>query len=177
MVSTRTIAVLATAAAVAVLGSPAAMAADEPDPTTGTVAGHTYGPEDGYEVVEEVYPLVDATGPIEVFYQDAPAPDQIVPMTTWGTSYATSTEIAQFVYYGKAKAGGNVYSGKRIIQVCIWYSHPGRTSSTVCSSASSNGSSWSAGSEKTLTFVDNLSLNWPQTSFHVSTTRVSPNIF
>ena len=98
-------------------------------------------------------------------------------MATWGSSYATSTEYVQFFYKGLAKAAGNVYYNQRIIKVCISYSNPGNSSPTVCSSASSNGGSWTAGSERSVTFADNLSLNWPQTTFNVTTTRINPNVY
>lgn len=100
------------------------------------------------------------------------------PNAVWGSSYAISTEIAYLWYNGTAKAAGNVYSNQRIIKVCIWYSQQGRANSaTVCSSAHSNGSSWSSGSEVSVGFMDNLSDNWPATVFNIQTTRINPNVF
>jgi len=142
---------------VCVAGAPAALAADNKEPTSVVVDGREFGPADGLTVTSETYGTLSGAG-------------------VWGTSYGTSKEYVA-VYRGKVKAAGNVYGGQRIIKVCMWYHHPGRTSSTVCSSASSNGSRWTAGSEKTLSFVDNLSDNWPTTSFEVRTTRINPNSY
>lgn len=101
----------------------------------------------------------------------------IVPLATWGSSYAISTEQAQLHYYGKALAAGNVYGGQRIIEVCIHYANPGNHSPTVCSDATSTGSSWISGSEHHVTFWDNLSINWPPTNFYIDRVVINPNVF
>lgn len=142
------------------------------------VVDEEYGPEDGLEVTTETLELVPGEGPVEVEYGEAPsAPGEIAPLKTWGSSYATSTEYAQLYYVGRAKAAGNVYDGKRIIGVCVQYVQPGRSSDKVCSRATSTGSSWRAGSEKSVGFWDNLSDNWPRTVFTISTSRIDPNIY
>lgn len=147
-----------------------------PSSEYGVVDGRVFGPEDGYEVVTESYTVVPGGDPIEILFENAPPPGMITPFATWGTSYATSTETFQFIYNGKAKAAANVFNNQRIVKVCISFSHPGRTSPTVCSEASSASGRWVGGSEKTVRFVDNLSLNWPQTSFNIATTRINPSI-
>lgn len=158
------------------VGAAASESEDTESPSSGVADGRTFGPEDGYSVTTESYPITPGDEPLEVLFGDSLPPETVSPFATWGSSYATSTEYAQFFYVGKARAAGNVFSGERIIKVCIWYSHPGRSSNTVCSSATSNGSTWSAGSEASVSFVDNFSVNWPQTTFHIQTTRINPNI-
>lgn len=172
------------------LGAPGASAADEPQSkrpatskkesaTSGVVGGKKYGPKDGYEVTTESHPVVPGQDPLEVSWGGTPAPPsgEISPMAYWGSSYATSTETAYVFYTGRAKAAGNVYNNQRIVKVCISYSHTLRSSPTVCSSATSTGSSWYAGAEASVGFTDNLSDNWPQTSFNISTTRINPNVY
>lgn len=162
------------------LGATGASAARGPSseaPAYGVVSGQLFGPEDGYEVTTETYPVYPGQEDLDVIYGDALPEGAITPLATWGTSYAKSTHPTIFTYKGYARAAGNVFNGQRIIKVCIWYSHPGRTGKTVCSSATSNGSGWTAGSEATVTFIDNLSINWPKTVFNISTTRINPNIY
>lgn len=163
---------------VATSGSAAAAEAGSESPSPEVVDEQEYGPEDGLEVTTETFELVPGEGPVGVEYGETPpAPGEIAPLATWGASYAKSTEYAQLLYVGKAKAAANVYSGKRIIAVCIQYVQAGRSSSKVCSRATSSGSSWSAGAEKSVSFVDNLSDNWPRTVFTITTSRIDPQIF
>ena len=98
-------------------------------------------------------------------------------MATWGTSYATSTETAQLYYTGKAKAAGNIYGGKRIIQVCFWYTR-GTTwvSSKYCSNAVPNGlgTSWLPGPEVSHGVWDSLNPVAPKTVFNISRVLINP---
>lgn len=162
---------------IGVAGASAADAIGLEDPTSQTVVvnGQEYGPEDGVEVVTESFAVTPGGGPVGSFYGGSPG--GISTFDVWGSSYATSAEIAYLYYQGKAKAGGNVFNGQRIIDVCIWYTRVGvNPSATVCSSASYNGYSWVAGSEKTVGFWDNLSVNWPSSVFNIRTTRINPQI-
>lgn len=154
------------------LGATSAVA-DEPDtPETVVVNGTTYGPEDGVEVTVDSFQLTPGGDPVGIQLGSPYTRD------VWGSSYAISKEIAYAWYRGTAKAAANVYNGQRIIKVCIWYSQPGRANSpTVCSSASSNGTSWSPGGEVAVTFADNLSDNWPSSVFNIQTTRIDPRIY
>ena len=98
-------------------------------------------------------------------------------MASWGSSYATSTEIVQLYYQGKAKAAANIHGGKRIIRVCFWYSRGGSViSPTVCSNASSSTGAWRAGPEKRDGVWDSLDPNAPVTKFHYSITKINPNV-
>ena len=144
-------------------------------PSSATVSGKKLVRKDGLEVVTETYKVNPGSDPINVTYADAPS--GISTFAVWGTSYATSSEIVQLYYQGKAKAAGNIYSGKRIVQVCIWYNQAGIKTDKVCSTANSSGSSWIAGPEKKVGMWDNLSINWPQTEFNIQTTRIATNIF
>ena len=167
------ITVLAMTTLVTCFGAASASAREDP----GTVSGQKFGAKDGHMVTTESYPVSPGQAPITVTYGSSAPSKGVAPMAVWGSSYATSSEFAEYIYTGRAKAAGNVYAGKRIIKVCIWYSYPGGTPSpTVCSSATSSGSSWRAGSEKSVTFFDHPSANWPQTTFHITTTRINPAI-
>lgn len=96
---------------------------------------------------------------------------------TWGSSYATSTEIAYLYYQGKARAAGNVFDGKRIVQVCIWYSRNGvNLTSTVCSNASSASGTWTSGPEVSVGAWDTLVWDAPKTTFNIQTVRISPSV-
>ena len=129
---------------------------------------------DRCEVTIATYNFLPGADPIEIIFHDD-QPGGIAPLATWGTSYAESSESAQLVHQGKAKAVGNVHQGKRIVK--FWYSRPRRSSPTVRSVATSTGSSWNPVGEKTVTFVDYLSINWPQTVFNVQTKRISLNVY
>lgn len=80
-------------------------------------------------------------------------------------AYAISTEWwSQLGYDGKAKADANIWSGTRIIQVCMWYTRGGaKVSDTVCSNAASTGGSWLSGPVKTMSVWDSLDPNAPHT--------------
>lgn len=180
MTAWRKVTTTVTALVMISLGTAGASAAAAPnlqdtDPQTVVVSGQEFGPEDGVEVITESYDVNPGEGPVGSIYEAAPT--GISPLATWGSSYAISKETAQLYYKGRAKAAANVYSGKRIIKVCIWYSQGSvYVSGTVCSSASFTGSSWKVGSEKSVGQWDNLSVNWPQTTFRIQTTRINPSV-
>jgi hypothetical protein len=103
---------------------------------------------------------------------------QPLTRSSWGASYATSTEILFLIYQGKARAAGNVYQNLRIVKVCIWYSRDGQQiTSKVCSNAIGGSSSWGPGPEVTVFAPDSLGWDDSKTLFHIETTRISPNIF
>lgn len=158
------------------LGANVASAAGEANsesPATVVVDGREFGPEEGLRVTTETYKVTPGDGSVERYYPTTPTEGSVSPQATWGSSYAISNEYVSY-YRGRAKAAGNVYYGERIIRVCVWYSNPGRSSDTVCSNASSSGGQWHAGSEATVQFIDNLSVNWPDTNFNIRTTRIDP---
>lgn len=177
MRSRRLLAVVALMLGFTSVGTVAATA-DAPLAETDTVAinGVTYGPEDGLEVTTESFEVVPGGAPVgENFERGLPGGGEMSPMATWGTSYAISTETAQLYYTGKAKAGANIYDGKRIIQVCFWYSRgSSNVSSEYCSHAGTNGLSWWAGPEVTHGVWDSVDPWAPPTIFNIRTTRISP---
>jgi len=147
------------------------------DDNTVIIDGRVYGAEDGLEIVVESFE-VGAGGlqTVGVEYRDFPD-FGVSPQYEWGSSYAHSTEWLQFWYEGKGKAAANVYSGKRIIQVCFWWTRGGNSvTDQTCSSATSNGSYWTAGSEKTAWTSDSWGWNDQPTIFNVKTTRINPGV-
>jgi len=158
--------------------SPAMANTQDETQETVVVDGREYGPEDGVSVTTESFELT--AGELEsvgVEYGSAPSEGDFGTRAAWGASYATSTEYVQYYYKGAAKAAGNVYSGQRIIQVCIQYTRSGvGVADRRCSNASSNGSRWAAGPETLSYATDSLSLNGPKTVFNIQTTRINPNI-
>ena len=96
----------------------------------------------------------------------------------WGSSYATSTEIAYLYYQGKARAAGNVHLNQRIVRVCIWYSRNSvNITPVVCSNASSSSGTWVSGPEVSVGAWDTLGWNDPKTVFNIQTVRISPTIY
>lgn len=180
MLGHKSLAAVMLSSALCLTGAAAAGAASlqedvEEDGSVVVIDGVEYGPEDGLEVDVTQYEIEPGSGTVgETFGEPT---GEIGPMATWGSSYAISTETAQLRYNGKAKAGGNVYSGKRIIKVCFWYSRGGDpVSSTYCSTASSAGSGWQPGSEVTHGVWDSLNPWAPVTIFNIRTTRINPDI-
>lgn len=136
--------------------------------------GQTLGPEDGLEVVRQSVQVTSGERVGESF-PSTPAPGQVVPMTAWGTSFAYSYEILQTGYVGYGKAAANVYSGKRIVEVCFWWTRSGgAVSPMTCSDANFNGG-WVQGPEKTYTVYDSLGWNDPHTIFNYQTVRIDPS--
>lgn len=154
---------------------------DDPDGSdTVTVDDRTFGPEDGVEVTEEWIELPEPGSgeTIGVEWPPTPPSGTVTPQVSWGSSYAYSTETAYVWYEGHAKAAGNVYSGQRIIQVCIQFQRSGvGVADKRCSSASSNGSAWSAGPDVVSYATDSLGLEDPPTIMYIWTTRINPQIF
>lgn len=169
-------------ACVAVLVSGAAFPAqateDESESSrTVVVDGRTFDSDDGLVVVEESYPITEVGGaPVGNVWATAPDGD-IGPLAAWGASYAYSEHPTDFTYYGYGHAAGNVYAQQRIVKVCFFFTQGTRTSATTCSSATSNGSSWSPGPHAFAPFADSLDPNAPVTVFNIQTTRIAPNIY
>ena len=96
----------------------------------------------------------------------------------WGTSFATSQELVDLVYIGRAKAAGNVYLNERIVRVCIWYTRDSvAITNQVCSNASSDSGVWLPGPEVSVTAWDILVWDAPKTIFNMKVARISPNIY
>lgn len=104
--------------------------------------------------------------------------DDALTRTTWGTSYAYSKEYVQLFYQGHAFAAANVYEGKRITQVCFWWTHGSSSSKQHCSTASYVESvGWRPPSRETVALsTDSLNPWAPQTVFHIQTARIPPNL-
>lgn len=139
------------------------------------IDGTTYGPESGL-VVDHEQVEVSPGGP-DVVRQFANGKPSVGPQATWDSSYAISTETVQLHYSGKAKAAANIYSGQRIVQVCIWYTRGGVViSSKVCSNATSSPGYWVAGPEARTSAWDSLDPGAPKTIFNITTARINPAI-
>lgn len=125
---------------------------------------------DGYEVDNYELELTPGGGTVGLRWGDR-------TRATWGASYATSTEIAYLYYQGKARAAGNVFDGKRIVQVCIWYSRNSvNLTSVVCSNASSASGVWTSGPEVSVGAWDTLVWDAPKTIFNIQIARISPSV-
>ncbi len=97
--------------------------------------------------------------------------------TPGGTSYAISAEIAFLWYRGTAKAAANIYSGKRIVQVCFWWTRAGHSvSGTTCANAAISGGTWQPGPEAAAVTTDSLGWSDSQTIFNIQTTRIDPGV-
>jgi hypothetical protein len=157
------------------LAAPAAGLAGSP-PKTVVIDGREYGPKDGLQVDTMQLAIVPGSGPVGITFDGTSGKHgSPIPQLTLGTSYAISTETLQIRFDGKAKAAGNIYSGKRIIQVCIWYTRGGtQQGDKVCSNALDDP--WRAGPEKTTWCWDSLNPFDPQTQFVISTVRIDPRI-
>lgn len=144
-------------------------------PTTVVISGHTFGPEDGLEVIHESYEITSGEDQVGAGYPTTPEPGQITPMDVWGSSYAYSQEILYVDYKGYGKAAANVYQNKRIVAVCFWWSRTdGYKSATTCSSAKFNGG-WQSGPEVIGWGKDSLDSYAPATEFNIETTRIDPS--
>ena len=157
--------------------------ADDDSGTAGTsgtveVGGREFGPADGVSVTTESFEITPGTGEtLGAEWGGNSTPGTITPQVYWGTSYAYSTEYAYLFYHGVAKAAANVYSGQRIIQVCIQYTRNGAPiADKRCSSAVSNGIAWSAGPEVGSWATDSPYDGGPKTIFNIQTTRIDPRI-
>jgi len=153
---------------VALAGAAAAYADEGP---TIVIDGREYGAAEGLVIDTEQFEVQPGGDPVGEYFGDP------YSRATWGASYAISEEIAWLWYRGTAKAAANVYSGLRIVQVCFWYTRNGTAiSNTYCSNASTNGSSWSPGTEVAATVADTLDPNAPHTIFNIQTSRIDPHI-
>jgi hypothetical protein len=141
---------------------------------TVVIDGREYGPKDGLKVDTFQCEIEPGSGPVGIVFGDTPqGPGSVTPQIAWGTSYAWSTETLLIRYDGKAKADANIFDGKRIIQVCIWYTRDGvQKGDKVCSTAASIGGSWLSGPEVTTWCWDDLGSI--HTIFNISTVRINP---
>lgn len=123
-------------------------------------------------------PLTPGAGDVNIQWLDTGLGRYATPQGVWGSSYATSREIAWLRYVGTARAAGNVYAGQRITGVCIWYTRDGAMKSYKgCSYASNNERNWVAGPVMIVETWDAIDPNAPKTIFNIQTTRINPNIF
>lgn len=145
-------------------------------PRTISIDGQEYGAKDGLKVDTFECVIEPGSGEVGMVFPDTQGSGGITPMVAWGSSYAISVEWANMLGYdGKAKADANIFAGKRIIQVCMWYTENGvKVSPVVCSNAASVGGSWLSGPEKRMSQNDNLNPFAPKTVFNVSTARFNP---
>lgn len=143
-----------------------------------TVGGRSFGPSDGLEVDKQSFSITPGGDPVGIVMNGpVDTGGGLAPMTSWGASYAISKETAQLHYTGRAKAAGNVFQGKRIIQVCFWYSRGGSmVGSKKCSNAKFSDTSWKSGPEVSEGVWDSLNPKAPHTIFNIRTARVSPNV-
>lgn len=146
-------------------------AAEAKSNDTVVIDGIEYGPEDGLVVEEQQIVIEPGEGPVGMETIGG-----IMPMATWGTSYAISTETLQLYYESKTLAAGNVYQGKRYIQVCSWYTRDGKAlTSKKCSGARNMGDNrWVAGTKLTDGVWDSLNPLAPKTIFNITTTKINP---
>ena len=88
-------------------------------------------------------------------------------------------ELSRLTWNGQCEllwpGDANIWSGTRIIQVCMWYTRGGaKVSDTVCSNAASTGGSWLSGPVKTMSVWDSLDPNAPHTIFNFSKVGINP---
>lgn len=158
------------------LGLPAANALDSGrrDPKPIVIDGRTYGPKDGLEVATETFEVTPGGSPVGATYNSATG--GISTQAVWGSSYAYSQELFSVSYVGRAKAGGNIVDGKRIVRVCFWWTQADRTSATTCANANFSAGKYSPGPEVSNNFYDSLGLNAPKSFFHIQTSRIDPRL-
>ena len=154
---------LAASASASVTGTAGWDASDDVTPIV--VDGSTFGPDDGL-VVTEGSTLVGVGG--SALRANA--------SYTWGSSFARSRERLQFWYDGSARAAANVFSSKRIVQVCFQYKRGTSNVGGACSNASFRSCPPSSGSTATKTVRDSLDPNAPVTRFTYSTSRINPSV-
>lgn len=167
---------LATFLLVASLGAPASAMTGSPTPSSSQVTPTTTNSSDSSGAIIDTYQfeLDPNSGSVSLYWSDRSG----LSRAAWGGSYATSTEIAWLYYVGKARAAGNVYQGKRIISVCIWYSRAGEIiSNAKCSNATGNSVAWFSGPEVSVDAFDSLAWNDTPTIFNIRTTRIDPTLF
>lgn len=154
--------------------------ASKGDGTTVVIGGREYGPKDGLRIDTLQFELEPGSGTVGVVFDDTSnGVGSVSPMATWGSSYAISSEWwSQLGYDGKAKAAANVYSGLRIIQVCIWYTRAGEgiVGPKICSYAGGTCSYWAPGPEVRESVWDSLDPFAPPTVFNIQTARILPQI-
>lgn len=177
----RLVASISAAVLMVGLGTTGAYANSNPNdnggyrPQTVVVSGHILGPKDGLEVDYDSFEIIPGGGSVGKQYSTTNVPGQVTPNLVWGTSYAYSNEIFYVTYKGYGKAAANVYNGKRIVEVCFWWTRaPNYVTSKTCSDANFNGG-WVQGPEKIGFGYDTLDSNAPPTIFNISTVRIDPS--
>jgi len=169
-----------TAVLIATAAGPASAASRSgTDSQSVVINGRKFGPKDGLQVDSYRIELTSgSTDEVGLILTDATGTQSgISPMATWGSSYALSTEEWQWWYHGRAKAAGNIYSGKRIVQVCIWYTRGQAViSPRVCSNADDNYYCWAPGPEVTTECTDTIDPFAPPTVFNFTVARIDPNV-
>lgn len=151
-------------------------------PQSLTINGHTYGPEDGLVVTtyDTAMPSTSTGTTLESAAPSSTSAPEIYPNQSreydYGSSYAKTTESHQIRYTGVAHAAGNVYTGKRYIEVCFSYTRGSKTlgKGKQCSSAYADANSWTAGASVTDTVTDNIIPFTPSTTFHYNTVTINP---
>ena len=167
---------LATFLLVASHAAPASALTGNPAPSSpqGTPTTTSSSDSSGAIIDTFQFELDPNSGSVSLYWSDRSG----LARAAWGGSYATSTEIAWLYYVGKARAAGNVYQGKRIISVCIWYSRATEiVSDAKCSNASSNSVAWFSGPEVSVDAFDSLDWDASPTIFNIRTTRIDPTLF
>lgn len=138
------------------------------------VNGRSYGPEEGLVVEEGEVTLTSKAA------STAGKGDVSTYGTStfkWGSSYTSSTESLQLKYTGKAYAAANVYSSKRIIQVCFRYTRGNKNvTGWICSNASTSGSRWVPGKVASKSIWDSLNPSAPKTVFHYKKAMIDPRV-
>jgi hypothetical protein len=140
------------------------------------------------ETLEQERQLLDAGGTVEICQREVSPgagtfsyvwpSGRMQARAVWGTSYATSQEIVDLFYVGRAKAAGNVYQNERIVRVCIWYTRDSvAITNQVCSNASSDSGIWLPGPEVSVSAWDILVWDAPKTIFNMKVGRANPNVY
>lgn len=160
----------------AALTSTPATASEEAQHAEGiTIDGHYFGPEDGLEQHTFSAPLLStrpARPAASPQYDLTPEP----LIVNWGTSRVECKEILQLQYRLSAIAGGNIYGGKRIIQVQIWCARDGEKIGLTTSNALCNTGQWRRGPLVSKTVWDTLNPTAPQTTVHYTYYQINPNV-
>jgi hypothetical protein len=142
------------------------------------INGRTFGPKDGLTIETGEIALSGGAAPARTAAQLGTSDALFGASTTsWGSSYASTSESAQLRYTGKAYAAANIYSSKRIIDVCFQYKRAGKDlTGWVCSSADSSSGKWVPGKVASKSIWDTLNPTAPKTTFYYRKTMINPNV-
>lgn len=94
----------------------------------------------------------------------------------WGNSWVRNQEIGYLHYRGTTQAGGDVYSGKRIIQTTLTYKRDGKILGTAKSNAVFKSNSWKAGVVDTVWATDSIDSQAPKTQFTYDYYSIDPRL-